>query len=99
MFETYLPYALALGVENQWADQFTEVFNTSEENINYHPSWYSGKNWNTNNLSGFTNTIGNSLSSAISSSATAPGSSSGSSSFGGGGSSGGGGGGGGGGGW
>ena len=99
LFETYLPYALALGVENQWADQFTEVFNTSEENINYHPSWYSGKNWNTNNLSGFTNTIGNSLSSAISSSATAPGSSSGSSSFGGGGSSGGGGGGGGGGGW
>ncbi len=99
LFETYLPYALALGVENQWTEQFTEVFNTSEESSDYHPTWYSGNNWNANKLPTFTNSIGSSLSSAISSSATAPGSSSGSSSFGGGGSSGGGGGGGGGGGW
>ena len=98
LFETYLPYALALGVENQWADQFTDVFETHDEKNNYNPSWYSGRNWN-NNLSSLTNSVGNSLNAAISSSATAPGSSSGSSSFGGGGSSGGGGGGGGGGGW
>lgn len=100
LFETYLPYALALGVENQWAEQFTEVFNSQGENKDYQPTWYSGKNWNNNNLGSFTNSVGNSLNSAISSSSTAPGSSSGSSSFGGGGgSSGGGGGGGGGGGW
>ena len=96
LFETYLPFALALGVENPWVDQFTEVFNTSNEGTSYHPTWYSGNNWNTNNLSGFANSVGGSLSSAISSSSTAPGSSSGG---GGGGSSGGGGGGGGGGGW
>ena len=100
LYETYLPYALALGVENQWAEQFTDVFNVSEEGKNYHPSWYNGQDWNSNDLSIFTNSMGDALSSAISSSSTAPGTSSGSSSFGsGGGSSGGGGGGGGGGGW
>ncbi len=100
LFETYLPYALALGVENQWAEQFTEIFTTHSENKDYQPSWYSGSNWNKNNLGSFTNTVSSTLNSAISSSSTAPGSSSGSSSFGGsGGSSGGGGGGGGGGGW
>ncbi len=100
LFEAYLPFALALDVENQWAEQFTEVFNTHGENKNYHPTWYSGDNWNNNSLGPFTHSVGNALNSAISSSSTAPGSSSGSSSFGGGGgSSGGGGGGGGGGGW
>ncbi|MFK7816420.1 MAG: DUF2207 domain-containing protein [Gammaproteobacteria bacterium] len=100
LFETYLPYALALGVENKWAEQFTEVFNTHGVNKDYHPTWYSGGHWNNNNLGSFTNSVGSTLNSAISSSSTAPGSSSGSSSFGGGGgSSGGGGGGGGGGGW
>ena len=100
LFEAYLPYALALDVENEWAEQFTNVFNTQGENNDYAPTWYSGNNWNNNNLSSFTNSVGSSLNSAISSSSKAPSSSSGSSSFGGGGgSSGGGGGGGGGGGW
>ena len=100
LFEVYLPYALALGVENEWAEQFTNVFNSKGENNAYAPTWYSGKNWNNHNLSSFTDSVGSSLNSAISSSSKAPGSSSGSSSFGGGGgSSGGGGGGGGGGGW
>lgn len=96
LFETYLPYALALGVENQWAEKFSDVFNTQGENQGYRPTWYSGNNWNNNNLSNFTDSVGSSLNSAISSSSKAPGSSSGG---GGGGSSGGGGGGGGGGGW
>jgi len=96
LFEQFLPYALALGVQNQWAEQFTDVFNElHEEGHDYHPGWYAGA------LAGvaigdFTNSLGNSFSSAISSASTAPGSSSG---FSGGGSSGGGGGGGGGGGW
>ena len=99
LFEAYLPYALALGVENQWSEQFVDVFNTTEGK-NYHPTWYSGYQWRSDNLPDFTNSVGSALSSAISSSSTAPGTSSGSSSFGGGGGfSGGGGGGGGGGGW
>jgi len=94
LFESYLPAALALGVEQHWAERFAEVFATSDPNQT--PVWYHGDRWTPRNVSGFSSRLGSSLSSAISSSATAPGSSSGG---GGGGSSGGGGGGGGGGGW
>lgn len=92
LFEKYLPYALALGVENRWAEQFTEVFkNKDMENV--HPLWYSSSIYGSSFVSGFSS----SFSSSISSAATPPGHSSG---FGGGGGgSGGGGGGGGGGGW
>jgi uncharacterized membrane protein YgcG len=93
LFESYLPAALALGVEQAWAERFTGVFRMQAD---YRPGWYAGSGWNTANLVGFSSTLGSSLSSTISSSSTAPGSSSGG---GGGGSSGGGGGGGGGGGW
>ncbi len=97
LFEAYLPYALALGVEQQWAERFSQVLaSVGQDGHSYHPGWYSGNSWRANNIVGFSNAMGGAMSSAISSSSTAPGSSSGS---GGGGSSGGGGGGGGGGGW
>ena len=96
LFEKYLPYALALDVENEWSEQFATVLAESAVGGRYRPSWYSGNSWRTNGIRGITSSLGSSLPGAISSSATAPGSSSGS---GGGGSSGGGGGGGGGGGW
>ena len=99
LFEAYLPYALALGVEQLWAKQFADVLTTArtaDGAYSYSPSWYSGSRWNSANIGGFTSSLGSSFSSAISSSSRAPGSSSGG---GGGGSSGGGGGGGGGGGW
>jgi uncharacterized membrane protein YgcG len=95
LFEEYLPFALALDVEQQWAERFNDVLK-SIGNEEYQPTWYHGRSWNSANLTGFTGAVGGAMSSAISSSSTAPGSSSGS---GGGGSSGGGGGGGGGGGW
>ena len=97
LFEMYLPFALALDVEQHWAERFAGIFADLEKRGQpYIPVWYSGSHWNYANLGDFTNSIGGSLSSAISSSSTAPGTSSGS---GGGGFSGGGGGGGGGGGW
>jgi uncharacterized membrane protein YgcG len=97
LFEKYLPYALALDVENEWSEQFADVLAKAEEDGQpYHPTWYSGRSWDTLGTSGFTDTLGSAFAAAIASSATPPGSSSGS---GGGGSSGGGGGGGGGGGW
>ena len=89
LFEQYLPYALALGVEQKWAEQFSTIL----EKANYQPQWYMGAGIPFFNSTDFTSSISNSLSNAISSSTTAPGSSSG---FGGGGGSGGGGGGGGG---
>ena len=97
LFEKFLPYALALGVEQQWSEAFAAALpNMSEEETKYHPHWYSGSSWNRFGASNFANTLGSSIASAAVSSSTTPGSSSGSS---GGGFSGGGGGGGGGGGW
>jgi uncharacterized membrane protein len=96
LFDRFLPYALALNVEQQWAQQFEDVIKTAGEDKAYRPAWYSGTAFATAGLSGFAGSLGNAFSGAISSASTAPGSHSGG---GGGGSSGGGGGGGGGGGW
>lgn len=98
LFEKFLPYALALDVEQAWSKRFSDALEKAGQSLDrggYSPMWYSGS------MAGFAtgafaSSLGGSLSSAISSSSTAPGSSSGS---GGGGSSGGGGGGGGGGGF
>jgi uncharacterized membrane protein YgcG len=102
LFERFLPYAFALGVEHAWAEQFAQVLASAATagaaggGAGYSPSWYSGAALGSFSASAFASSFSSSFSSAISSSSTAPGSSSGS---GGGGSSGGGGGGGGGGGW
>ena len=97
LFEKYLPFALALDVENAWSEQFAEVLaRAGTETQPYSPVWYSGSSWDSFHTSRFTNSLGSSFAGAISSSSSPPGSSSGS---GGGGSSGGGGGGGGGSGW
>ena len=97
LFEHLLPYAMALDVEQRWAEKFSSVFSTiGSQEQRYQPAWYHGHHWNAANLGAFTSSVGSALTSAIASSSTAPGSSRGG---GGGGSSGGGGGGGGGGGW
>jgi uncharacterized membrane protein YgcG len=96
LFEKYLPYAIALGVENRWADRFAAVLAAAAAQGQQGFGWYSGSGDPWSNPTSFADSMGSSLSSTISSASTAPGSSSGS---GGGGSSGGGGGGGGGGGW
>jgi uncharacterized membrane protein YgcG len=96
LFERYLPFAIALGVENHWAERFQGVLAAAAAQGQRGFGWYSGSSSPWNNPTSFADTVGSSLSSTISSASTAPGSSSGS---GGGGSSGGGGGGGGGGGW
>ena len=97
LFERYLPYAVALGVENHWADKFSSVLAAaSAAGQSQGFAWYSGHSDPWNHTGSFVDQVGSSLSSTVASASTAPGSSSGS---GGGGSSGGGGGGGGGGGW
>lgn len=96
LYETYLPYAIALGVEKQWSAKFAPLF--EEMRQSGHPYvfiWYSG-DFRSFSSSSFASTMSSSIGSSISSSSSHPGSSSGS---GGSGSSGGGGGGGGGGGW
>jgi uncharacterized membrane protein len=96
VFEKYLPYAIALGVENRWANRFAAVLAAAAAQGHQGFVWYSGSSSPWDNPTGFTHDVGSSLASTISSASAAPGSSSAS---GGGGFSGGGGGGGGGGGW
>ena len=101
LFEKFLPYALALGVEQAWGERFAGVLAAASQGpgqsgTGYRPRWYSGHGFHKHGVSGFASSLGSSFSGAIAASSTAPGSSSGS---GGGGSSGGGGGGGGGSGW
>ncbi len=101
LFEKFLPYALALGVEQAWSEQFDQVLARASQapggsGSGYRPHWYSGNHFHGGGVTDFAATLGGSFSGAIASSSTSPGSSSGS---GGGGFSGGGGGGGGGSGW
>ena len=95
LFERYLPYALALDVDQRWTEKFAAVLGSirGDGGAAYQPGWYSG-DWN--GVSSMSSNLSGSFNSAVSRSASPPGSSSGS---GGGGFSGGGGGGGGGGGW
>ena len=93
-YESLLPYAVALDVEDAWTKKFTLAAGAAAvAAATAHIAWYRGSD--IGDLSSFTQAIGSSLSSQIASSSSVPGSSSGG---GGGGSSGGGGGGGGGGG-
>ena len=98
LFESFLPYAYALDVANEWSAAFRNtVVSMLSPDQAYKPIWYHGGDaGNINFLNNIGSGMGNSLSSSIASASTPPGSSSGG---GGGGSSGGGGGGGGGGGW
>jgi len=103
LFEMFLPYAMALDVEEKWSRQFADVIAaaaSSPERSGYSPAWYSGDSYRNAGAASFLGALGGSLAGAVASSSQAPGSSSGGGgSGGGGGSSGGGGGGGGGGGW
>ena len=98
LFERFLPYAIALGVENRWADRFAGVLAAAAQvpGQNQGMAWYVGSQNVWSNPGRFATTVGSALATSVASAATAPGSSSGS---GGGGFSGGGGGGGGVGGW
>ena len=98
-FNKYLPYAVALDIEDEWSAKFNNQLAaavTSGTNATTAGYVTAGAVAAAVSTPAFTSAIGDALTSAISSSTSAPGSSSGA---GGGGSSGGGGGGGGGGGW
>jgi uncharacterized membrane protein YgcG len=97
LFEKYLPYALALGVDQRWSEKFAGILKNARmgDGAAYQPAWYGGS-WDRFNVSSTTSALSHGLNTAVTHSVSPPGSSSGG---GGGGFSGGGGGGGGGGGW
>lgn len=93
-YETFLPYAVALGVEKPWTKHFERLI--PEEAASYNPGWTNMNAGRFGSIGGMTNRMVSGMSSGVSSAMPQ---SSGSSGSGGGGFSGGGGGGGGGGGW
>ena len=97
VFEAFLPYAYALGVENDWCNRFArEMPREVRDSGGYHPAWYSGRMHGLGAVHHLGSGFSSAFTGAIASATVPPGSSSGG---GGGGFSGGGGGGGGGGGW
>jgi uncharacterized membrane protein YgcG len=107
-FERYLPYALALDVEQQWSENFADVLQRTDASgqPTYQPVWFSSETWRSTSFSTLGSSLSGAFASSIAASSVAPGKSSGfggggggSGGGGGGGGSGGGGGGGGGGGW
>ncbi len=99
LFERFLPYAIALDVQNAWAKRFAGVLAAAGTAAAAY-AWYESDR-HSNDIVSFADRVGDDLSRTIASASTAPGSTSSDSSSGssGGGSSGGGGGGGGGSGW
>jgi uncharacterized membrane protein YgcG len=78
MFEKFLPYAMALGVEKKWAAAFEGIFRQP-------PDWYTGGNFQTFNSRVFASNLNSMTSRAASTMASAPRSSGGSGFSGGGG--------------
>ena len=74
VFERYLPYAMALNAEKVWGDKFSAASAQAAQGgtMAYSPGWYSGAGWDPLTASTFATSLGNSFSSAISSSTTAP---------------------------
>ncbi|MCP4730098.1 MAG: DUF2207 domain-containing protein [Roseibacillus sp.] len=107
LFERFLPYALALGCEQQWAEKFDGILQAAVRapgGSSYSPSYYSGSSGGTSGgVGGMVSDLSGSFTGNLASSAIAPssggGAGGGGGSGGGGGGSGGGSGGGGGGGW
>ncbi len=98
LFESLLPYAIALECQNEWSKKFEKIIADAVASKQYTPAYYDG---DLRDMSTMSSSLSSGLSSTISSASTAPseGGSDGSGGSDGGGSSGGGGGGGGGGGW
>jgi hypothetical protein len=102
LFERWLPHAIALGVENRWAEAFQGVLTAGATSAGGAPTpaafaWYPGGSLS--DLGSVASSLGSGFSSSLSAASSPPSSGGGGSGGGGGGSSGGGGGGGGGGGW
>ena len=61
IFERYLPYAIALGVENRWAERFAGVLAAAAAQGQSGFGWYSGSSSPWSNPTGFADSMGSSL--------------------------------------
>jgi uncharacterized membrane protein YgcG len=81
LFERMLPYAIALDVENSWAEKFKNVLAAAAlapaaAGAAAMSHWYSGKHDWSKDTGNFTSAVASSLTTTVAASATAPGTSS-----------------------
>ncbi|MEW8021081.1 MAG: hypothetical protein AB2811_10190 [Candidatus Sedimenticola endophacoides] len=76
LFERYLPYAIALDLEQRWGERFSSLLHTGEDG--YQPHWYQGNGWHGQGFTGFASALGSGMGAAVSAASTPPGSASGS---------------------
>src|SRR5437899_1388586 len=62
VFERFLPYALALDVEQDWANKFSGILSAAgtapgSSGSAYTPSFYSGSSWSSSSVAGFASTF------------------------------------------
>jgi uncharacterized membrane protein len=71
LFEKYLPFALALGVDQSWAEKFSTILKNAQlgDGSPYRPTWYNGA-WDRFSVSSTTTAMTHSLSSAVTHSVT-----------------------------
>jgi uncharacterized membrane protein YgcG len=69
LYEKYLPYAIALDVENAWTRQFNNIIERISSESGYQPGWYqSNRPFTAKSTSRMTGSLGAAISSAVSSS-------------------------------
>jgi len=76
LFEKYLPYAIALGVDQAWSNYFNHIYINLAQN-SYQPNWFIGRRFNFNNFNSDLRNFNYSLNNAITAPVRAPGSYSG----------------------
>ncbi|MDB5522738.1 MAG: hypothetical protein JWM58_501 [Rhizobium sp.] len=69
-FEKLLPYAVALGVEKPWSEQFQKWLDAAgAAAASYHPTWYGGQDFNSNRfgerISGFSSSLSSTIASTL----------------------------------
>jgi uncharacterized membrane protein YgcG len=69
LYEKYLPYAIAMDVENAWTRQFNNVIEQISFKSGYRPEWYQSNHpFNVTNVNRMMGSLESALSSAVSSS-------------------------------
>lgn len=76
LFERYLPYAIALDVQNAWAERFAGVLATAAMTGAAADTWYEDRHWRDDPVA-FVDRLGDGLSQTIAAASTPPGSSGG----------------------
>lgn len=75
-FDNYLPYTIALGVESEWGDHYSLLFDHKKESedeiLGYSPHWYHGSGWEENNTTDFCESLSSKFSLSAASAAKSP---------------------------